>query len=1132
MRFIADLHIHSHYSISTSPQLTPEHLDAWARVKGITVVGTGDFTHPGWLAELKEKLAPAEQGLFRLKEEYRLAGGASGGLPPELPPDLAAPPALAGQGAGTRFLLSAEISNIYRKAGRVRKVHNLILAPDFQSAEKIQARLARLANISSDGRPIIGLDSRDLLEIALEASPGIFFIPAHIWTPWFSALGARSGFDSIAECYADLAGHIRAVETGLSSDPPMNWLCSSLDRYTLVSNSDAHSPEKLGREANLFDTDLSYPAIVAALSETGSIRSRDGENAGTAAGQAGFLGTIEFFPQEGKYHFDGHRKCGVRWDPLETLRHGGICPVCGRAVTVGVLSRVAQLADRGTLPAAGSRPAFHSLIPLKEILSELAGVGPQSKKIARSYRALVGKAGSELALLLDLPVPQIGAGGNELLAEAIRRMRSGQVLIEPGYDGQYGRVRLFTPGERKRFGPQELLFLEPEGESRSPAPRHALLSFDLQAYRRLSEEGLSAAAHLPPSTRSGAREKQLRPAAERPLAALGLLADLNPEQRRAVTHRTGPALILAGPGTGKTRTLTARIAYLIEKRGVLPEHILAVTFTNKAAAQMQERLAELLGGLLVGGATSEPPGGCARICTFHALGLSILKQHFRRLDRTEGFSLGDEEDRTAVLRSLSVPAQRASSFGERISALKRELKTAAQIDDLELRELFVRYEQQLRRLDLFDLDDLIYQPVQLLSSDPQLAGEYRRSLPWLLVDEYQDVNLAQYRLIRLLASGPEANLFVIGDPHQAIYGFRGADVRFIEQFVRDWPEATLYDLRRSYRCSDTILRASAQVLSGRGSEGRLRGSEEGVRIRITENRSDRSEAEQVARTIEAMMGGLRFFSLDSEISEGSSSAGIGSLADFAVLCRIGRQMGALEKAFRDHSVPYQRIGELPFFRQEPAKSAVDIIRALAGENPLLEQTLLARRRISSEQLSSLKDRAREGGPIAELVAAVMDIEPVRIDSDELRRRLLELAAAYGEDLAGFVEFLLLGGGADTFQPESERVALMTLHAAKGLEFPCVFIVGCEDGLLPYSLFAGQASDPGEERRLFYVGMTRAKRFLFLSYAARRYLFGREYRLAKSPFLAPIEEKLIETRRAEIPPSGRGKTGADAQLRLF
>ena len=313
MRFHADLHIHSKHSRATSRDCDLEHLAYWARKKGIAVVGTGDFTHPAWLAELKQKLVPAEPGLFRLQDEITRAV------------DSTLPPACAG---ATRFMLSVEISTIYKKGELTRKIHHLIYVPDFAAAERVAARLARIGNIASDGRPILGLDSRHLLEIVLEASPDAYLVPAHIWTPWFAVLGSRSGFDSVAECYGDLADHVFAVETGLSSDPAMNWRISSLDRYRLVSNSDAHSPAKLGREATLFDTDLDYFALRRAL-ESG----------------AGYVGTVEFFPEEGKYHLDGHRKCGVRLSPEETKAHGGRCPVCGQPVTVGVMPDPAKIAS-------------------------------------------------------------------------------------------------------------------------------------------------------------------------------------------------------------------------------------------------------------------------------------------------------------------------------------------------------------------------------------------------------------------------------------------------------------------------------------------------------------------------------------------------------------------------------------------------------------------------------------------------------------------------------------------------------------------------------------------------------------------------------------------------------------------
>src|SRR5262245_41661757 len=333
MRFHADLHVHSKYSRATSRNLDLEHLAAWAARKGIDVVATGDFTHPAWCTELKQKLVPAEGGLYRLRDEIEH------GVMATLPASCRRP---------VRFMLEVEISTIYKKGERTRKVHHLIYAPDFDTVDRISARLARIGNIASDGRPILGLDSRDLLEIALESNPHAYLVPAHIWTPWFAALGSQSGFDSITDCYGDLADHIFAVETGLSSDPPMNWRISFLDRYRLTSNSDAHSPGKLGREATTFSCEPDYFSIRRAL-ETGD----------------GYVGTVEFFPEEGKYHMDGHRTCGVRLDPKETITHGGVCPSCGKPLTIGVAHRVEVLADRAeeeTVPPA-TAGSVASLVP-------------------------------------------------------------------------------------------------------------------------------------------------------------------------------------------------------------------------------------------------------------------------------------------------------------------------------------------------------------------------------------------------------------------------------------------------------------------------------------------------------------------------------------------------------------------------------------------------------------------------------------------------------------------------------------------------------------------------------------------------------------------------------------------------
>lgn len=755
MLFAADLHIHSHYSISTSRDLTPESLQAWAWLKGITVVGTGDAAHPGWLAELKEKLEPAEEGLFRLRAQPRAAPAAAAAedAPASRQDDASGAEGLpafsrtAGL-VGVRFLLSAEISTIYRRAERVRKVHHLLLLPHLQAAEKLQRRLSRLGNLAADGRPVLGLDSRDLLEIALEASSEVCFIPAHIWTPWFSALGAKSGFDSIEECYRDLADRIFAVETGLSSDPPMNWRCSALDRYALVSNSDAHSAEKLGREANLFDTELSYQGIVRALKEA----ARPASRAPAAprldeAPPARFLGTVEFFPQEGKYHYDGHRKCGVCWEPGETLRHQGLCSVCGKPVTVGVLNRVAQLADRLEPQGSGRQP-FYSLIPLKEILAELEGTAAHTQAVARRYERLLRAAGTELAVLLELSPAEIARLDAEELGEAVRRMRTGEVYIQPGYDGEYGRISLFRPGEARSLGPQGLLFEQSVQRTQRPGSAAAAELRVGEDLKRFRKRRAARSGGAEPAETASASASTPMPVAPCPR--------LDPEQRRAVEHGSGPALVLAGPGTGKTHVLTERIVHLVCARGEPPQAILAVTFTHKAAGEVRRRLRQAL---------PAEAASRVRVATFHAFGLSLLREHAQRVGRRAPFAVLDEGEREELLAGLPAWSRlRSSSLSARLSAAKRALLAPGELGDPQADEVFRQYERRLEAENAVDLDDLVRLPLQILSGDPQVLNEARERARWLLVDEAQDMDAAQYRLLRLLAPDPRSNLFAIGDP--------------------------------------------------------------------------------------------------------------------------------------------------------------------------------------------------------------------------------------------------------------------------------------------------------------------------------------------------------------------------------
>ncbi len=416
MRFIADLHVHSHYSRATSPDMCPEGIWKWAQLKGINVIGTGDFTHPQWLKELKKKLDPSGNGLFTLKKKYWT----------DDIPELCK--------ADVSFILSAEVSTIYSKNGRTRKVHSIILAPDFESAERLNLALSKIGNLKSDGRPILGLAAKNLLQITLDVSPDIMLIPAHAWTPHFSVLGAASGFDSLEECYEELTPHIHAIETGLSSDPLMNWRISALDAITLVSNSDAHSAAKIGREANILDTDIAYAAMMKAIKT-----------------RKGFLGTIEFFPEQGKYHYDGHRACGVCLTPKETIDHNYLCPACGRKVTVGVMHRVEKLADREDGFKLAGAPSFASIIPLPEIIAEGLECGVNTKKVNALYLPMLERLGNEFKILLDAPLDDIERAGTPLIREAVARMRAGNIHIAPGYDGEFGKVKIFEEGERKKI---------------------------------------------------------------------------------------------------------------------------------------------------------------------------------------------------------------------------------------------------------------------------------------------------------------------------------------------------------------------------------------------------------------------------------------------------------------------------------------------------------------------------------------------------------------------------------------------------------------------------------------------------------------------------------------------------------
>ncbi|GAA3766666.1 UvrD-helicase domain-containing protein [Salinactinospora qingdaonensis] len=990
-------------------------------------------------------------------------------------------------------MLSVEISTIYKRDERTRKVHHLLYAPSMAAADTITADLDKIGNLASDGRPILGLDSRDLLEITLSSDPGSYLVPAHVWTPWFSALGSKSGFDAVADCYADLAPHIFAVETGLSSDPAMNWMVSSLDGYTLVSNSDAHSPPMLAREASRFDTDLDYYAIRRAL-ETGT----------------GFRGSVEFFPEEGKYHLDGHRKCGIRFTPEVTREHKERCPVCGKRLTVGVYHRVHELADR----AVGHRPPgaadFTSLVPLPEIVSEIVGVGPKSKRVSGEVSKLVGALGSELAILGSVPLDEVTKVGGELLGEAIARLRRGDVIRSAGYDGEYGVIRLFDPEELKTdtdtltlFGDDEIASPVKRSKKATPARashgHHDSLDAPVASPTAADSYGETPplAEATPTTAAPPAEDPMLFPAAvaETPPRPQSLLAGLDPEQRAAAERPGGPLLIVAGPGTGKTRTLTHRIAHLITEGTVTAAECLAITFTRRAAAELRERLASLLGEQAAG----------MTVTTFHGLGAQILREHYERAGLTELFRIADDTHRTAAATEVTgseregrrLLAQRDGDGGD-------DDAMAAAID---------AYERRLREDDLVDFRDLLVLPVRLLEADEELARSYRRRWRWISVDEYQDIDETQYALLRLLTE-PEGNITAIGDPDQAIYGFRGADVGFFLRFTHDFPTATTVRLIRNYRSTPTIVEAATRVIAPASlvPERELRAVgqvETPARIGMHVAADERAEASFVARSIDRLLGGTSWHSLDSGRVSDEGDGGL-SFGDICVLYRTDAQSEAIMSAFNTAGVPFQKRSHDRLLSRPAVRMVVDEL-AHQTEAPLTERV-----RAATRQLCERHERDEK---------LVTDLRT----AGEL---VLPLAGEHGWDLSGFLSALALGAEVDALDPRADRVALLTLHAAKGLEYPVVFLVGCEAGLLPFSFTgAGDVTEAAEaeERRLFFVGVTRAQQRLYLSRARRRTRRGSAVEPESSPFLASVPAELTMAVDEETATRKRPK---DRQLRLM
>ena len=1004
----------------------PEWLEWWGRRKGIGLIGTGDFTHPAWRAELKEKLQPAEEGLYTLREEYRNKEG--------LPPGTEAP----------RFVLTGEISSIYKKDGKVRKVHNVILLPGLEEAEKLAVRLEAVGNLHSDGRPILGLDSRDLLEIMLETCPQAVLIPAHIWTPHFSLFGAYSGFDCIEDCFGDLTSHIHALETGLSSDPPMNWRLSALDGYQLVSHSDAHSPSRLGREANLMDGPLSYPGLVQAV-QTGK----------------GLHGTLEFFPEEGKYHYDGHRNCNVCFKPEESIRTKGICPVCGRQITVGVLHRVEELADRpeGYVPA-GANP-FERLVPLPEVIASCTGLSPNSKKVAAQTDGLLGALGPEIPLLRECPVKEIERVAGPAVAEGIRRVREGDVRPFPGYDGAYGQVQILTQPEIERLNGQTSLFAFPEAPVAQPAGKER---------------------------RAGGMAASRRVQVEQPAPAVK--QELNQRQKEAARAQGTAVAVIAGPGTGKTGTLAARVAFLVEEQGVKAANIAAVTFTNQAAKELRDRLETRLGKRAVRGMT---------IGTFHSICLQMSGGLDAPTLLSEEEALAEAEEACTALSLCCKPR----ALLRRISAVK--CGAALEEEPEEIQKGYAAYQAALEADCAMDYDDLLLRALAQWESPG--AG---RAFAHLLVDEFQDIDPLQYRLIRAWCKD-SGNLFVIGDPDQSIYGFRGADSRCFERLQQDFAPVCTIRLEQNYRSSPQIVACALAAIAPNPApipRSLEAVRPEGPRVRLITAADPFAEALYIVKQINRMVGGVDM--LDTHTALAAEEARRG-LSDIAILYRTHRQAELLEYCLKKEGVPYAVTGRESYLSAPEVRGAIDFLRFLhhPGDRPALrgllrragverrwarayeqgEQTPAALAALLKPALQELppwlswmmeKGDKRSAGKPAALLEEWMRLTGQ--EQTQQMERLLYLASRH-RTLGDFLQNVTLGREGDVTRGGRKRMAadavsLMTLHGAKGLEYPVVFLCGISRGVLPLEL-PGRVSDLEEERRLFYVGITRAKEELTL-----------------------------------------------------
>jgi superfamily I DNA/RNA helicase len=854
----------------------------------------------------------------------------------------------------------------------------------------------------------------------------------------------------------------------------------------------------LGREANIFNTGFSFSDLREAL-----------QNPLTG----GFAATIEFYPEEGKYHCDGHRNCHVCLEPVETRKIGAICPVCGKPLTVGVLHRVMELAERTEPYYPPGSPAVHSLIPLPEVLGEILGAGPATKGVMALYAKVIDRFGSEFTLLLDTPIDEINQM-SPVLGEAVARIRTGRVIRTPGYDGEFGVIRVFGEGERQELAGQISLFAGKKRAQPAKSPDRSPLPLEKKA----------------PQT------------ADRPKPA----RNPNSEQMAAITSKAETILVAAGPGTGKTFTLVARIEHLLKAEHGRPEEMVAITFTNRAAREMQERLSRDLGetaqAIFVG--------------TFHAYCLALLRKE------TPDLTVIGEDERDLYLRKTFPEWPRAEHH-----ILKKQL--AGYVDQLNrgtlpagaaLPDLLDHYLASLLPSKAIDLDLVIPRCAERLNRDPAFTRQLTGRVSHLFVDEFQDLNHPQYQLVLLL--GAQARVFAIGDPNQAIYGFRGSDLTLFQRF-QERPGVTTLALIRNYRSAPAIIDGAAALIRRNRQSGDTQLVAQSTSTALIEWHqmpSAQAEAEFIVRRIEEGLDGI------SSLSKNTGQSGqTRSFADFAVLYRLSQMAEPIAEALHRRGIPFQLVGATPFYLKPALKAACHfllasvpdaslnehllLIAGLAGAGEatlaLIEKELPMRCpdfygaalalalpanaatsiRKMGETLMNFRTAAEHGlaRPLAEAMPA-LGIDPQEPEA----KRLLQLANSFGSNLEAFCEHLRQNAQATIYDERAEAVALMTMHGAKGLEFPVVFLAGIEEEILPCTI-ANLHSDVEEERRLFYVAMTRAQDSLILSSAASRIIFNRAATHRASRFIQEIPSSLLsETDQ----PLGKRRNASGRQLQLF